>query len=149
MTKYPTSGDLAYSMRKGLHYTEGTWWIDLGIEGYAFRLMDLDRVLVAMDNLGRLTVNRGYLWDGSSGPTRDGPADPVPSLVHDAIYEAMRCRALPFSIRKKSDAVYRDLLLERGMAGARSWGRYIGLRLVGGASAAPIRGPQYPKRLAK
>lgn len=149
MSKYATSGEFKFSDRKGLHQTEAVWWIETGIEGFSFRLIDRDKKLAEMDSVGRLTVFPGYLHDGSSGPTVDGPADPVPSLVHDVFYEAMRVRALPQSLRQKADAIYRQLLQERGMGAPRAWLRYIGLRIVGGPSASPREGGEYVRRSAR
>jgi hypothetical protein len=90
----------------------------------------------------------GYLWDGSSGPTVDGKADPVPSGVHDMLYEALRARKLPPEVRAKADALYRELLRERGMGAFRAGLRYYGLRLFGLWAASPNKGPEYPKRMA-
>src|SRR3990167_611055 len=120
--KYTTSGELRYGDAKGLHYCAASWWIDTGILDSAFRLVPYGSgaEVTQMDHRGRLTVAPGYLWDGSSGPTIDGEADPVPSLVHDVLYEAMRARKLPTSMRQVADALYYDLLRERGMGRFRA-----------------------------
>lgn len=151
MTSYETSGQLRYAIAKGRHRCGSEWWIQLGEcwVGQALRLLNEDGEQIArLDNDGRLYALRGYLWDGSSGPTIDGAADPVPSLVHDILYEAMRSRKLPKSMRGKADALYYDLLRERGMSRTRAGLRWLGLRVVGSWSASPLKGPEYPKRSA-
>ena len=144
-----TSGKLEYADAKGMHVSTSDWRIHIGGPFTAFRLVGLnDRLLASLSDDGRLTVHAGYLWDGSSGPTVDGAADPVPSLVHDVLYEAMRARKLPLSMRQPADALYHELLRERGMGGFRAGLRYLGLRFFGRSSASPRKGAEYPKREA-
>src|SRR3990167_1314057 len=143
--KYATSGALSYSDRKDRHVCESMWWIETGIVSCAFKLVDPDGdVITKMDNYGRLHVYKGYIWDGSSGPTIDGVADPVPSLVHDVLYEAMRSGRLHASLRKAVDNLYYELLRERGMGRFRAGMRYYGLRIVGVWAASRLKGPEYP-----
>ena len=145
-----TSGPLQYREAKGLHRSWATWWIDLPLKSHAFRITDPEgRTLAALDEAGRLTVAPGYLWDGSSGPTVDGAADPVPSLVHDVLYEAMRARKLSKDARSRSDGLYYDLLRERGMSRTRAGLRWIGLRIFAGWAASPRKGAEYPLRVAQ
>ena len=148
---HKTSGALRYSEVKGLHRCTADWWIDLGSEwaGQAFALLGTEQqTIAALDERGKLHALPGYLWDGSSGPTADGAADPVPSLVHDVLYEAMRTRKLSIGMRKKADALYHALLRERGMGRFRAGLRYWGLRLFAGYAASPRRGAEYPSREA-
>ena len=137
-------------MAKGLHRCWAAWWIDLPLKGHAFHLLDVDgdTIIAQLDEHGRLSVNPGYLWDGSSGPTVDGKADPVPSLVHDVLYEAMRTRRLSAGARAQADDLYYDLLRERGMSRARAGMRWLGLRCFAWYAASPRNGPEYPKRTA-
>ena len=126
-------------------------WGDAAFTGAADAAVSKIRAVLP-DRLGRiaettrLTVAPGYLWDGSSGPTIDGEADPVPSLVHDVLYEAMRAGKLHKSQRAVADSLYYDLLRERGMSWLRAGARYWGLRLFAGYAAS--RTPEYPKRSA-
>ena len=146
---YKTSGKLTFSDVKGLHHVDEEWWIDIGFVGFAFELVGYEgKVISRMSNDGRLRALHGYLWDGSSGPTIDGKPDPAPSLVHDMLYEALRSRKLPASMRGAADTLYRKLLAERKMGFLRRWGRYVGLRLVGWTASSPRKGPEYPKRTA-
>ena len=39
---------------------------------------------------GTLIVNKGFAWDGASGPTFDSRSSMRPSLVHDVFCQAMR-----------------------------------------------------------
>lgn len=159
---YQTSGRLVYREVKGLHRTDDDWWIDLGWLGSAFTLHGPDgNVAAYMTNHGRLIVARGYLWDGSSGPTLDGIEDPIPSLVHDVLYEAFRAGKLARELRGKVDKLYFELLRERGMgviftrpsAWYKPWElfrgagmRWFGLRI--GAWYAARRRPEYIQRSA-
>lgn len=147
--KRATSGPLLFSEVKGLHYLDADWWIEIGLAENAFRLLNYeDHAGSELFTGGRLFCRKGYLWDGSSGPTIDGKADPVPSLVHDTLYEAFRTGRLDLELRPKVDALYRDLLIERGMSTWRAYLRYCGLRTFGWTACHPSRGPEYPKRRA-
>lgn len=147
--RYKTSGELRYREAKGLHQASAPWWIDLPLPGHAFVIHGPDdRIIAAMDNEGRLSAAPGYLWDGSSGPTVDGKADPVPSLVHDVLYEAMRARKLSPDVRSHADGIYYSLLRERGMSRTRAGLRWLGLRIFAAWAASPRKGPEYPARVA-
>lgn len=148
---HQTSGKLRYSEVKGLHLLDADWWIDTGLMGNAFRLLSYDdHAGSELGAHGRLFCRKGYLWDGSSGPTVDGEADPVPSLVHDTFYEAFRTGRLDIELRPRVDALYRDLLIERGMSKARAYMRWIGLSYTGAGwwASRRAKGPAYPKRMA-
>lgn len=177
---HKTSGELEYAEVKGLLRCTKRWSVDLGpkFEGYSFRLFD--EVGHEIARLADCTLHMfpGYVWDGSSGPTDDdGEIDPVPSGVHDVLYEALREPDGDNSIhrddrgafRSIADEAYDELCAERGMnkwvephapdAWWKFWQywrlfnpghrtRYYGLRLFGWAPASQLRGPQYPKRTA-
>lgn len=154
------SGPLEWAEVKGLHCVIDPWSIDLGDKwrDRSFRLLPYNNphgvtatpnLTTRLDSEGILMVVPGYLWDGSSGPTIDGAADPVPSLVHDALYEAMRARRLHTRWRAQADALYRDMLRERGMGVPRAWMRWAALRLFGGSAASRNRGPEYPRRVSR
>ena len=63
--------------------------------------------------------------------------------------QTMRAGKLHPSMRARADALYYNMLRERGMGRMRAGLRYLGLRLVGRWSAAPGGGPEYPKKIAK
>ena len=50
---------------------------------------------------GLLTINKGYAWDGPSGPALDTCNFMRGSLVHDALYQLMREKLLDQHIRLK------------------------------------------------
>ena len=49
---------------------------------------------------GKLTIKRGYAWDGPSGPTIDTKTFMRGSLVHDALYQLMRLKVLDYTIQQ-------------------------------------------------
>jgi len=77
---------------------------------------------------GKLIVKSGYAWDGASGPTIDTKSSMRASLGHDALYQLMRNRLLPFSARPHVDDLMLEWLLEDGMwkLRAKLWRREVG-----------------------
>ena len=117
--------------------------------GYKYQLVETYRVgitikpaqtvvhdYITLSEDGMLSIAAGYAWDGPSGPTFDTRNFMRGSLVHDALYQLMRCRLLPLDQREPSDAVLRALCLEDGMSAIRAWWVYQGVRLGGGQAAA-------------
>ena len=89
---------------------------------------------------GRLMVRAGYAWDGASGPTWDTPATMVPSLVHDALYQAIRAGLLPRSARFDADLTFYRLMRERasGFLGyLRALYFFVGVRTFGWLCTEP------------
>lgn len=64
---------------------------------------------------GLLRIKAGYAWDGASGPTFDTKSSMRGSLVHDAIYQLIRLKKIPYSCRKHADQLLEKILLEDGM----------------------------------
>jgi len=65
----------------------------------------------------RLTIMKGYAWDGASGPTIDTANTIFPSLVHDALYQLMREGYLdPDIYRMSADKLFLELLEREGMS---------------------------------
>lgn len=161
---YLNSGPLVVrDLKSQLWRLEEPAWIDTGITGCAFRLLPLapagfrrpppdERECTHMDNNGRLHVMPGYIYDGSSVPLfgryLDRKVSQWPGTVHDVLYEAARARKLPESMRKVCDELYRDMLSAFGSFWLTSRICYLGLRLFGGSSASPDRGPEYERRVA-
>lgn len=50
----------------------------------------IDHEYIKFDVNGNLTINKGYAWDGPSGPTFDALTFMPGSLMHDALYQLMR-----------------------------------------------------------
>ena len=83
---------------------------------------------------GVLSIDRGYAWDGPSGPTWDTENSMTPSLVHDAFAELMRAGLLDRKHRIPSNTFMKEMLLERGMSWLRVKYWIAGLWLFGGGS---------------
>jgi hypothetical protein len=79
--------------------------------------------MINLDDSGLLTIRKGYLWDGPSGPTIDSPEGMRGSLVHDALYELMRRGLLEQRYRDYADKLFFQIILEDGMdpLRARIW----------------------------
>ena len=71
---------------------------------------------------GKLTLKRGYAWDGPSGPTIDTKTFMRGSLVHDALYQLMRLKLLDYRIhRAKADDLLKKHCKQDGMFWFRAW----------------------------
>ncbi len=90
-----------------------------------------DSGLVKIDRHGFLTIEKGYAWDGPSGPAIDTKTFMQGSLIHDALYQLMREEVLPQSCRKRADEILRDICIEDGMSRVRAWWVYRAVRMVG------------------
>ena len=108
-------------------------------EGYAVELPLPDAEqgdwIVIKDKV--LSITKGYAWDGASGPTIDSPASMRGSLVHDALYQLMREKRLPFAMRKHADLIFYRMCREDGMWWWRAKLWYHALRLFGAKNARP------------
>jgi hypothetical protein len=87
---------------------------------------------------GLLIINKGYAWDGPSGPVIDTKENLRASLIHDALYQLLRLEWLPGSLRKAADGFFADVAVDDGVnwVRARSW--YVALRMFGDAAADPV-----------
>jgi len=92
---------------------------------------------------GKLTIKRGYAWDGPSGPTIDTKTFMRGSLVHDALYQLMRLKRLDYKKhrRQADDLLKRHCLLD-GMSRFRAWYVHKFVCWFGEANAIP---PEKPK----
>ena len=82
-----------------------------------------------------LIIEKGYAWDGASGPTWDSKSSIRASLVHDAAYQMMRVGVLPEAARKYADQTLYTLCVEDGMFRPRAWAWYQAVRLMAGSAA--------------
>ncbi len=95
---------------------------------------------IRLDVSGVLTIERGYCWDGPSGPAIDTPNFMRGSLVHDALYQLMRGGYIDRERhRKTADQILKRICREDGMSAIRAQWVYLGVR-VGGAMSADPRG---------
>ena len=80
-----------------------------------------DETYLSLKTDGTLIINKGYAWDGPSGPSIDTPSFMRGSLVHDALYQLMRKGHLdPEKHRKAADEELRRICREDGMWKIRS-----------------------------
>lgn len=88
---------------------------------------------------GDLTINKGYAWDGPSGPTIDTKNFMRGALVHDALYQLMREGFLEPSEenRKHADDLLKEICLEDGMSKIRAWYVYRSVRRFAMFAADP------------
>ena len=97
-------------------------------KGYKYQLyedytVDTDikpPILAASDYIeltteGRLTIKKGYAWDGPSGPTFDTPSFMRGALVHDALYQLMREGKLDKKYRIPADQLLKKMCEDDGM----------------------------------
>ncbi len=109
---------------------------------------ELDRAVqtsgrwVTLSKRGRLTLKRGYAWDGPSGPSIDTKDFMRGSLVHDGLYQLMREKLLPQGRRKPADVLLWMICLEDGMSRARADYVYHAVRVFGASSARPGKKPE-------
>jgi hypothetical protein len=86
---------------------------------------------------GLLIIDKGYAWDGPSGPTIDTKNFMRGSLVHDALYQLLRMKLLPQDNRQVADNELHRICLEDGMSRLRAWYVHRGVRLGAGFAASP------------
>lgn len=79
----------------------------------------------------RITIFKGYAWDGPSGPTIDSKDFMRGSLVHDAGYDLMEIGALPWSLRDSFDNLLKSICLEDGMPFFRAEYVFMAVRAFG------------------
>ena len=93
-----------------------------------------------LTDTGLLGVEKGYAWDGPSGPTLDPPCSLRASLVHDALYQLLRECYLGHEWRAVTDRLFHTILIEDGMWRPRAWYWYQGVRWGAGPAARPSGG---------
>ncbi len=86
---------------------------------------------------GRLKIQRGYAWDGPSGPTIDTRSSMRGSLVHDALYQLMRSGLLGVDRRATIDRLFYLILVEDGMWKWRAGWWHTAVRKVAGMATDP------------
>lgn len=94
---------------------------------------DITTDYIRLERNGLLSIEKGYCWDGPSGPTLDTKSSIRGSLAHDALYQLIRMGLLPFSERPATDKELYRLCLEDSMWKWRAWLWY---RTVGKAAAS-------------
>jgi hypothetical protein len=108
--------------------------------GYLPRIPELGSISTPYLNLDQdniLLIRSGYCWDGPSGPMRDKSKRMTASLVHDALYQLMRSESLPQASRKRSDEIFREILIQNGVSKIVAHSAYKALRMFGAKNAKP------------
>jgi len=89
---------------------------------------------------GVITVKKGYMWDGASGPTIDTKNNMRASLIHDCLYQFFRLSLLPREVYKPlADLVLYNVCREDGMSKIRAGYFYIAVKLFGYSSTLPLK----------
>ena len=97
----------------------------------------IDTDYIYLDTNGNLLVEKGYAWDGPSGPVIDTEENMRASLVHDALYQLMRNRELSSRThRKAADQLFKDICKEDGVSNFRASAYYKALRKYGKPAAS-------------
>jgi len=86
---------------------------------------------------GELTLEKGYAWDGPSGPTIATKSFMRGSAAHDALYQLLRMGLLEQYWRKQADVELQTICLNDGMFKLRSWWIYRVVRLAASPAAQP------------
>jgi hypothetical protein len=98
---------------------------------------DIREDFVDLTTDGRLTIKKGYAWDGPSGPTIDTSTFMRGSLVHDALYQLMRHGLIDKGKwREQADREMRRVCREDGMSRVRAWWTYQAVRLFADNAAS-------------
>lgn len=100
-----------------------------------FKGYNINTTYIALMPDGALTIRRGYIWDGPSGPTLDIPEFMRGALVHDAFYQLMRMGKLPQDFRDDADLFLRTICLEDGMPKIMANAVYEGVEHFAGFAA--------------
>ena len=85
---------------------------------------------IILDTDGKLTIKKGYAWDGPIGPTIDTATFMRGALVHDALYQLMREERIDRSHREAADDELRKIILKDGMSRLRAWWVHRAVRLA-------------------
>lgn len=125
---------------KYIHYKEGykyqlakKYEVQTGIEP----IEAISSAYIKLYQNGKLTIKKGYAWDGPSGPTIDTSNFMRGSLVHDALYQLMREEELESYYRDDADRLLQQICKEDGMSSFRAWYVYQSLVMFGGEAADP------------
>lgn len=122
--------------RKGYKYQLGEdyklfvkWLLDREVEGR----------FISVVNDGDLVIHKGYAWDGASGPVPDTRWNMRASLVHDALYQLIRNKHLPVTVRNDADLLFRQICIEDGVPRPIAWTYYQALKRFGKRAATKPR----------
>lgn len=78
-----------------------------------------------------LVIKKGYAWDGASSVARDTRDIMRASLVHDALYLAMRTGMLPIEAKPLADKELFKISRRDGMSRFRATYTYLAVKIFG------------------
>ncbi len=90
---------------------------------------------IVLQQDGMLHLEKGYQWDGASGPAIDTSNFMEPSAVHDALYRLMRNLKIGWKEKPKADKLMRQLQKKNKMNFPRRWWTYTAVRWFAGKRA--------------
>ena len=116
---------------KHVKYTKGYKYQlveDYSIQTSIKPYKDMELKFISLSKDGLLTIKAGYASDGPSGPTIDTKNSIRGAFVHDALYQLIRQRCLPKSVRPQCDELAYRIWIEDGMYKwrAKLWKRELG-----------------------
>lgn len=89
---------------------------------------------------GMIHIEKGYRWDGPSGPAIDTKDFIRPSLVHDALFQLFRETTLdPSAYRYQADRLLQRMCLADGMSWIRACWVFTSLRWFGRPASLPSK----------
>lgn len=86
---------------------------------------------IKLDVDGKITLAKGYAWDGASGPVISQKVVARASLLHDALYQLMRLKKLDLSYRELADMLFRDVCIDDGVSKIVASMYYRAVRVFG------------------
>lgn len=102
--------------------------------GYRYQLVETYRVgipiypaepiktkYLSLSTGGLLTIRNGYAWDGPSGPTIDTKNFMRASLVHDSLFQLIRCDLLAHECFGTVNLELKRMCRQDGMSRLRAW----------------------------
>ena len=113
------------------------------IEGYSVEVEvkpdhDIVTDYIHLSTDGVLRIQKGYAWDGPSGPTIDTANFMRGALVHDALYQLMRSEDLDVETwRRTADDELKRICREDCMSRIRAWYVHRAVRKAAGFAASP------------
>ena len=96
---------------------------------------NINRDYFSLTTDGVLVIDKGYTWDGASGPCFDTKDVMRGSLIHDSFYQMMRLGLLDRSYRKQADLELYRACLDDGMNPIRAWYIYWVVRIFARGAA--------------
>ncbi|MEZ9863793.1 DUF1353 domain-containing protein [Vibrio breoganii] len=102
-----------------------------------FPQQNIDMEFIGLSLDGWLTVRSGYAWDGPSGPVVDTSRNMRASLIHDALYQLLRCEHIPAQQKDAADKLFEKICISDGIDEFTAHMFYLGLKFGGKPATEP------------